>query len=109
MKFPLWQYLRQLFGETHYVVNPAKYQQIYSVEHLKDCYDNSFLEHCWNSDYNRFIKQYEHLIDRRYREEGTRGYRDLCEYCWQLDYYRWRRYRSSHYLSENLSNSANHQ
>ena len=102
MKFPLWQYLRQLFSETNYVVNPTKYQQIYNVKYLKDCYGSSFLEHCWNCDYDRFIEQYQHLIDRRYQEEGISGYVDLCEYCWQLDYYRWRRYGSCHYLEDNL-------
>lgn len=103
MKFPLWQYLRQLFGETNYVVSPTKYWQIYSVEYLENCYGNSFLEHCFNCDYNRLIEQYWHFIERRYREEGDRGYVDLCEYCWQLDYYRFRRYQIPHHLEENIA------
>lgn len=103
MKFPLWQYLRQLFSETNYIVNPTKYWQIYSVEYLEDCYDNNFLEFCWNCDYDKFFEQYRHFIERRYREEGDRGSRDLCQYCWQLDYFRWRSSRSSCHREENLS------
>ncbi|MEL6786306.1 MAG: hypothetical protein AAFO76_02635 [Cyanobacteria bacterium J06607_15] len=88
MKFPLRQYLRQLFLDRTYIVSPLKYWRIYRVEYLEHCWNNSFLEYCWLCDYDRFVEQHWDWIDRYYWDEGDRGYVDLYEYCWQLNYYR---------------------
>lgn len=105
MKFPLWQYLNQFFLDTTHlaIVNPTKYWQIYNYRHLEKCLNNNFLEACWDCNYHEFIEHYWHFVDRHYLEEGDRGYVALCEYCWRLDYYRFRRYKSPHHLEENLS------
>ena len=85
-----WQYLKQLFLNKSelIIINPAKYWHFYSVQYLEDCLNNDFLEHCYSYSYYEFVKQYRDFISRHYLEEGDRGYVDLCEYCWQLDYYR---------------------
>lgn len=105
MKFPLWQYLSQLLLNTSkpVIISPAKYWHFHGTEHLEDCLNNDFLEACWNCDYNEFVKQYRHLVDRHYWEEDSSAHKELCDYCWRLDYYRFRRYKSPHYLEEKLS------
>ena len=92
MKFPLWRYLGQFFLNKNQVaiINPAKYRQVYEAVHLENCLNNNFLEHCWNCNYREFIEQYWYFVDRHYLEEGNNACKELCEYCWRLNYYRFR-------------------
>ncbi|MEM7591261.1 MAG: hypothetical protein AAF383_07045 [Cyanobacteria bacterium P01_A01_bin.83] len=89
MKFPLWRYLNQLFSDTSKpIINPAKYWYFYRVQYLEDCLNYNFLEYCYSCSYYDFVEQHWDFIYRNYWEEYGRGYLDLYEYCWQLDYYR---------------------
>jgi hypothetical protein len=57
MNFPLWQYLNQPLFDTMRptILNPRRYWQIYSLWYLERCLNNTFLEQCWNLDYQQFI------------------------------------------------------
>ncbi|MEO0988177.1 MAG: hypothetical protein AAFY20_21955 [Cyanobacteria bacterium J06639_14] len=61
MQFPLWRYLNQpLWDEMHPItLNPFAYWQQYKVWYLDRCFDNAFLEECWNISYQDFIGRYQ--------------------------------------------------
>ena len=84
MHFPVWQYLNQpLWDETRpTTLNPFEYWQRYKIWHLKRCLDNTFLEQCWDENYQDFITQHHDLCDRNTLEENPVW---LLERCWSLN------------------------
>lgn len=84
MHFPFWQYLNQPLWDSNRppIFNPVEYGQHYWRVHLNRCFHNSFLEHCWVTDYQQFVVYYHDFCDRDPREEDPYW---LAERCWQSD------------------------
>lgn len=78
-----WQYLKQpLWDKTcPAVLNPFKYWHCYQVQQLDSCLYNTFLEQCWESDYQQFVSQHHDRCSRRPQEEDPVW---LLERCWYL-------------------------
>jgi hypothetical protein len=95
MNFPFLRYLNQiLFDENKpAIINPQRYWQIYSINHLEKCLNNKLLEHCWEIDYQQFVKRYRNFIEPHYLEENGSAF---IEYCWKLNYRQYRRYSYRH-------------
>ncbi|MEM8808232.1 MAG: hypothetical protein AAGF01_19605 [Cyanobacteria bacterium P01_G01_bin.38] len=83
MYFPIWQYLNQpLWDQARpAMLDPFQYWQHYKVVYLGNCLENSFLEQCWQIDYQEFIDNHEGFCDRNVLEEDPVW---LIERCWHL-------------------------
>ena len=84
MKFPLWQYLKQPLWDRDRpsILNPVKYWWHYRRSQLNRCWQNTFLEQCWDTNYKTFVTRYHDFCDRDPLEEDPRW---LAERCWQSD------------------------
>ena len=84
MKFPLLQYLDQPLWDSDRppIINPITYWQHYRRVYLKCCFNNAFLEQCWNISYQQFVVHYHEFCQRDPLEEDPRW---LAERCWQSD------------------------
>ena len=82
-RFPLWQYLNQplLDLDNPPVLNPHRYWQLYVVWHLEGCFNNNWVEHCWDIDYYQFLEKSQGFIDRHYLEEGNLAF---IKHCWHI-------------------------
>ena len=81
MRFPLWQYLNQPLWDNYRpsILNPAEYWRHYQRLHLDRCFHNAFLEHCWSTNYQDFVRHYHAFFDRVPLEEDSHW---LVERCW---------------------------
>lgn len=82
MRFPLWQYLNQPLWDSDrpFVLNPVEYWKSYRRGYLDRCFENAFLEQCWNASYQQFVTHYHEFCDRDPLEEEPHW---LAERCWQ--------------------------
>ena len=94
MKFPLWHYLNQPLWHQAYpvVLNPREYWYRHNIRYLNRCLNGTFLEQCWHTNYQDFIKHYRAFCDRNVLEEDPVW---LLERCWCL---KKRNYHSIHPL-----------
>lgn len=85
MRFPIWQYLNQPLWDSDrpLVLNPARYWQHYQRGFLNECLHNSFLETCWETDYQAFVVEYHDFCNRHPQEEDPRW---LAERCWDSEW-----------------------
>lgn len=84
MRFPLWQYLNQPLwdNERPFILNPIQYYRCYRRYYLSGCFQNAFLERCWNTNYQSFVVYYRDFCDRHPQEEDPRW---LAERCWHVE------------------------
>lgn len=84
MKFPLFQYLDQLFFNTGspLVLSPRIYWRLYYSLHLERCFHTDWIVRSWNVSYKDFTRRYWFLVDRHFLEENSA---DFLEHCQQLN------------------------
>lgn len=82
MRFPLWQYLNQPLWDRDRPakLNPHAYWRQYRRTYLKRCWQNAFLEECWDVPYQLFVLKHHAFCQRTPLEEDPRW---LLDRCWQ--------------------------